>query len=188
MQCSLLSMKPAFGVASAAAIGHWWSFFSSFGGVRGRGHHLSSFACNCFSLYAVYFSLLSICSIQGYWYLSLIVSIFLVVGQVMWVVFFILVAPMNSSTLDLPVHRLLPEVIQNSCPLSQWCHPTLSFFCALFPSSFNFPQHLNLFQWVISLHQVAKVLEFQLQCQFLQCIYSGELISFRIDRLDLLAV
>ena len=59
---------------------------------------------------------------------------------------------------------------KNSCPLSQWCHPTLSFFCALFPSSFNFPQHLILFQWVISLHQVAKVLEFQLQCQFLQCI------------------
>ena len=33
------------------------------------------------------------------------------------------------------------------------------------PPAFNFSQHQGLFQWVSSLHQVAKVLEFQLQHQ-----------------------
>ena len=34
------------------------------------------------------------------------------------------------------------------------------------PPAFNLSQHQGLFQWVSSLHQVAKVLEFQLQHQF----------------------
>ena len=57
-----------------------------------------------------------------------------------------------------------------------------------FPSthSFKFSQHQGLFQWVSSLHQLAKILKFQLQhCPSNE--YSG-LISFRIDWLDLLAV
>ena len=49
-----------------------------------------------------------------------------------------------------------------------------------------FPSIRVFFQWVPSLHQVVKVLEFQLQHQcFSEC--SG-LISFRIDWFDLLAV
>ena len=40
--------------------------------------------------------------------------------------------PMNCSTPGLPVHHQLPEFTQtpgvysNSCPLSRWCHPTIS--------------------------------------------------------------
>ena len=48
------------------------------------------------------------------------------------------------------------------------------------PHALNLSQHQGLFKWVSSLHQVAKVLEFQLQ-------HSG-LISFRMDWFDLLAV
>ena len=54
-----------------------------------------------------------------------------------------------------------PGVCSNSCPLSWWCylsHP-------LPPSSpfaFNLSQHQGLSQWVSSLHQTAKLLEFQL--------------------------
>ena len=51
---------------------------------------------------------------------------------------------------------------------------------------FNLSQHQGLFKWVSSLHQVAKVLEFQLQHQSFQ-EYSG-LISFRMDWLDLFVV
>ena len=51
------------------------------------------------------------------------------------------------------------------------------------PLALSLSQHQGLFQWVSSLHQVAKVL--QLQHQSLQWI-SG-LISFRIDWFDLLA-
>ena len=49
----------------------------------------------------------------------------------------------------------------------------------------NLSQHQSLFQWVSSLHQVAKVLKLQLQHQSFQ--YSG-LISFRIDWFDLYTV
>ena len=34
--------------------------------------------------------------------------------------------PMNRSTPGLPVHHHLPEFTLNSCPSSQWCHPTVS--------------------------------------------------------------
>ena len=53
------------------------------------------------------------------------------------------------------------------------------------PPAFNFSQHQSLFQRTSS-HQVAKVLELQIQHQSFQWIFG--LISFRIDWLDLLAV
>ena len=73
-----------------------------------------------------------------------------------------LCAPMNRSTLGLPVHHQLQEftqihvhrvsdAIQPSHPLSSPSPP------APHPS-----QHQSLFQWVNSSHEVAKILEFQL--------------------------
>ena len=62
----------------------------------------------------------------------------------------------------------------NSPPLSQPCHPTIP--SSVVPFSFC-PQSLpasGLFQWVSSLHQVAKVLALQFQHQSFQWI-------FRID-------
>ena len=94
--------------------------------------------------------------------------------------------PMNHSTPGLPVHHQLPESTQTHAhqvgDATQPSHPLLS----PSPPSPNPSQHQGLFQWVNSLHQVAKVLEFQLQHQS-----SNEhpgLISFRMDWLDLLAV
>ena len=67
---------------------------------------------------------------------------------------------------------------------SWWCHPTISSSVVPFSFALNLSQHQGLFQWVSFLHQVAKVLEFQLQSfQW----YSG-LISLRVDWLDLLSV
>ena len=51
----------------------------------------------------------------------------------------------------------------NSYPLSWWCHPTISNSIVPFSSTSNLSQHQGLFKWVSSLHQVAKVLEFQHQ-------------------------
>ena len=93
--------------------------------------------------------------------------------------------PMNLSTPGFPVHHKLLEftqthghrvgnAIQPSHPLSS---PS--------PPAPNPSQHQSLFQWVNSLHEVAKVLEFQLQHQSFQ--HPG-LICFRMDWLDLLAV
>ena len=64
-----------------------------------------------------------------------------------------------------------PRVYPNSHPLSQWCHPTISSSVIPFSSYLqSFPASQGLFQWVSSLHQVAKVLEFQLQHQSFQWI------------------
>ena len=60
-----------------------------------------------------------------------------------------------------------PEVHPNSCPSSLWCHPTISSVVPS-PPALNLSQHQGLFQWVSSSHQVAQVLEFQLQHQSFQ--------------------
>ena len=72
--------------------------------------------------------------------------------------------PMNCSTPGLPVHHQLLEPTQTHVhwvgDAIQPSHPLLS------PSpAFNLSQHQGLFKWVSSSHQVAKVLEFQLQRQ-----------------------
>ena len=94
--------------------------------------------------------------------------------------------PMDCSTPGLPVHHQLLEFTQTHVhwvsDAIQPSHPLSS----PSPTAFNLSQHQDLFKWVSSLHQVAKVLEFQLQHQSSN-EYSG-LISFRMDWLDLLAV
>ena len=92
----------------------------------------------------------------------------------------------NYSTPGLPIHHQLPELTQTHIHWGgdaiQPSHPLSS----PSPPSFNLSQHQGLFKWVSSPHQVAKVLEFQLQHQAFQW-YSG-LMSLRIDWFDLLAV
>ena len=67
-----------------------------------------------------------------------------------------------------------PRICSNSHALSQWCHLTISSSVVPSPPAFDLSQHQGLFQWVSSSHQVARVLEFQLQHQSFQWI-------FRID-------
>ena len=94
--------------------------------------------------------------------------------------------PMNCSTPGLTVHHQLLEstqthvhwvgnAIQPSHPLSSPSLPDL-----------NLSQHQGLFQRVNSLHQVAKVLKFQIQHQSFQWTPRTDL--FRMDWLDLLAI
>ena len=45
------------------------------------------------------------------------------------------------------------------------------------PSAFNLSQHQGFFKWISSLHQVAKVLKFQLQHQSYQWISSTDLLQ-----------
>ena len=83
----------------------------------------------------------------------------------------------------LPCPSLSPGVCSNSCPLSRWCHPTISSSVAHFCSCPQSLPHRDLFQWVGSSHQVAKLLELQLQHQSFWWIF--KVISFRIDWFDL---
>ena len=91
--------------------------------------------------------------------------------------------PMNHSMPGLPVHHQLPEFIQTHVhqvgDAIQPAHPLSS----PSPPAPDPSQHQDLFQWVNSSHEVAKVLEFQLHIS-----PSNEhpgLISFRMDWLDL---
>ena len=58
--------------------------------------------------------------------------------------------------------------------------------CCPLLTAFNLSQHQDLFKWVSSSHQVAKILQFQLQHQSFQWIF--RLISSRINLFYLLAV
>ena len=96
--------------------------------------------------------------------------------------------PMDCSTPGFPVHHQLSELaqthghwvgdaIQPSHPLSS---PS--------PPAFSLSQHQGLFNWVSFSHQMAKILDLQLQHQFFQLFEYSGLISFRIDWFDLFAV
>ena len=56
-----------------------------------------------------------------------------------------------------------PGACSNSCPSTRWCHPTISSSIVSLSSCLQSSPASGSFQWVTSLHQVAKVLEFQLQ-------------------------
>ena len=71
--------------------------------------------------------------------------------------------PMNGSTPGLPIHHQLLEFIETHVhqvsDAIQPSHPLSS----PSPPAPNPSQHQSLFQWVNSSHEVARVLEFQLQ-------------------------
>ena len=87
-----------------------------------------------------------------------------------------LCSPMDCSTPGFPVHHQLLEftqthvhwvgdAIQPSHPLSSLSLP-----------AFNLSQHLGLFKWVSSSHQMARILELQLQHQWtprIDLLYNG---------------
>ena len=83
--------------------------------------------------------------------------------------------PMDCSTPDLPVHHQLLESTQTHI---HWVGDAIQSSHHLSSPSpaFNLSQHQSLFKWVSSLHQVAKVLEFQLQYQSFQWIFRTDFL------------
>ena len=94
--------------------------------------------------------------------------------------------PMDCSMPGLPVHHQLLEFTQT--PIYQVSDTIQPFYPLSSPAllAFNLSQHQGLFQEVSSSHQVAQVLELQLQHQSFQWIF--RMISFRVDWSDLLTV
>ena len=88
----------------------------------------------------------------------------------------ILCDPMDYSTPGFPVYHQLPEFAQTQVHLvGDAIHPSHPLLSPS-PPAFNLSQHQGLFQWVSSLHQVAKVLEFQLQHQSFQWIFRTDFL------------
>ena len=71
--------------------------------------------------------------------------------------------PMDCSTPGLPVHYQLPEFTQTHVHWVSDAMQPSHLLSSPSPPAFSLSQHQGLFKWVSSLHQVAKVLEFQLQ-------------------------
>ena len=85
--------------------------------------------------------------------------------------------PMDCSMLGFPVHHQLLELVQTVVhrvsDAIQPSHPLLS----PSPPAFNLFQHRSHWkQWISSLHQVAKVLEFLLQHQSFQQIFRTDFL------------
>ena len=84
--------------------------------------------------------------------------------------------PMDCSTSDFPVHHQLPDFAQthiHQVSDAIWTsHPLLS----PSPPAFNLSQHQGLFQGVRSLHQMAEVLQFQLQHQCFQWLFRTDFL------------
>ena len=87
---------------------------------------------------------------------------------------------MDCSMWGFPVHHQLPELgqihVYRVGDAIQPSHPLLS------PSLpvFYLPQNQGLFKWVSSLHQVAKVLELQLQHQSFQWMFRTDFLYNRL--------
>ena len=82
---------------------------------------------------------------------------------------------MDCSTLGFPVHQR-PELAQTHV---HWIKDTIQPFHLLLspsPPAFNLFHYQGLFKWVSSSHQMAKVLEFQLQHQSLQCTFTTDFL------------
>ena len=75
-----------------------------------------------------------------------------------------------------PCPSSAPGACSNSCPLSWWCHPTISSSVIPFSSHLQSFPASGSFKWVSSLHQVAKELEFQLQHQSFQWIFRTDFL------------
>ena len=84
--------------------------------------------------------------------------------------------PRDCSTPGLPVHHQLLEFTQTQV---HWVGDTIQPSHPLSspsPPAFNLSWHQRLFKWISSLHQVAKVLEFQLEHQSFQWIFRTDLL------------
>ena len=92
--------------------------------------------------------------------------------------------PHGLQHASLPCPSLTPRVCSNSCPLSQWCHPTIlssvvpfSSCLQSFPTSGSFPMSRLFASGGRSIGASASSSVFPMSIQ--------ELISFRVDWFDL---
>ena len=83
---------------------------------------------------------------------------------------------MDCSMPGFPVHHPLMELTQTHV---HWVDDAIQpshLLSSPYPPMFNLSQHQDLFKWVSSSHQVAKVLEFQLKQQSFQWIFKNDFL------------
>ena len=90
----------------------------------------------------------------------------------------LLLLSLSVASDSLPPHRLqharfpCPRVFSNLCWLNRWYHLIISSsVTSLLLLSLSLSQQQGILKWVVSLHQVSKILELQLQQQSFQWIF-----------------
>ena len=84
--------------------------------------------------------------------------------------------PMDYSTPGFPVLHNLPEFAHTQV---HWVSDAIQpshYLLSPSPPAFNLPQHQDLFQWVGPSHQLARVLELQLQHQSFQWVFKTDFL------------
>ena len=115
--------------------------------------------------FSTYFSTLCVCNFTLIGH-SVQFSSFAQTCPILW-------DPTDCSTPGFPVHHQLPEFTQIHV---HWASDAIQ---PSQPPAFNLSQHQGLLKWVSSSHQVAKVMEFQLQHQSFQWIIGHNQYNFR---------
>ena len=85
---------------------------------------------------------------------------------------------MNHSTPGLPVHHQLPESTQTHVYCVSDAIQPSHFLSSPSPPALNLSQHQGFFKWVSSMHQVAKVLEFQLEKELISIAQGPQLSAY----------
>ena len=88
--------------------------------------------------------------------------------------------PHESQHASPPCPSPTPRIYPNSCPLSQYAIQPSRPLSSPSPLALNLFQDQGLFQWISSSHQVAKVLDFQLQHQSYQSRLRTDLLEDRL--------
>ena len=84
--------------------------------------------------------------------------------------------PVDCNTPGFLVHHQLWELAQTQVHRVTDAIQPSHHLSSPSPPTFNLSQHQGLFKWVSSSHQVAKVLELQLQRQFFQWIFRTDFL------------
>ena len=85
--------------------------------------------------------------------------------------------PMDCSMPGFPVYHQLPEPTQTHIHQVSDAIQLSHHLSSPSPFAFNLSQNQGLFKWVSFLHQVAKILEFQLQHQPFQYIFRTDFLQ-----------
>ena len=122
----------------------------------------------CMSFILLLIKILPVCQLESTHILSINLHLYIIISSVTKSC--LTLQPLGLQQTDFPVLNHFPKFAQTHVHrvgnAIQPSHPLSS----PFPSTFSHFQHQGLFKWVSFSHQVAKVLEFQLQHQSIQWI------------------
>ena len=129
----------------------------------------------CASFILLHIKILPVCQLETTHILSINLQLYIIISSVTKSCP-TLCSLLDCSMPDFPVFYHFRKFAQTHVhPVSDAIQPSYT-LSSPSPSTFSHSQHQGLFKWVSFSHQMAKVLEFQLQHQSLQWIFRTDLL------------